>query len=99
MLWLQVEAYAHAIKSPLLIVKASNSPYYMSEEVAERLLRIYADSVPNFEFRVVEGGHHVHLNEPEKVAPHVLSFLERDFGEASSEKEAEQAAAQSKSQD
>jgi hypothetical protein len=29
----QVEAYAHGITSPLLIVKASNSPYYMSEEV------------------------------------------------------------------
>jgi hypothetical protein len=35
--------------------------------VAERLLKLYATSNPNFEFRVVEGGHHVHINEPELV--------------------------------
>lgn len=37
----QVEAYALGIKCPLLVIKASNSPYYMSEEIAERLIKIY----------------------------------------------------------
>ena len=71
----QVEAYASSIKCPLLVIKASNSPYYMSEEIAERLLRIYINTNPNFEFREVEGGHHVHLNNPERVAPLIVRFL------------------------
>jgi hypothetical protein len=37
----QVEAYALGIKCPLLVIKDSNSPYYMSEEIAERLIKIY----------------------------------------------------------
>ncbi len=47
--------------------------------MAERLLKVYANSNPNFEFHVVEGGHHVHLNEPEKVAPLILNFLRKNF--------------------
>jgi hypothetical protein len=47
----------------------------MSEEIAERLLRIYISNNPNFEFREVEGGHHVHLNNPERVAPLIVRFL------------------------
>jgi len=47
----------------------------MSEEIAERLLKIYINTNPNFEFREVEGGHHVHLNNPERVAPLIVRFL------------------------
>jgi hypothetical protein len=48
-------------------------------QVAERLLKVYANTNPNFEFHVVEGGHHVHLNEPGKVAPLILNFLRKNF--------------------
>ncbi len=47
--------------------------------MAERLLKVYANTNPNFEFHVVEGGHHVHLNEPGKVAPLILNFLRKNF--------------------
>ena len=70
----------------------------MSEEVAEQLIKVYANSNPNYEFHVVDGGHHVHLNEPNKVSSHVVSFLEKDFSEESKEKDVKQAA-QSKIQE
>lgn len=75
----QVEHYAGAIHCPMLIIKAADSSYYMSEEMAQRILKVYINHNPNFEWRTVEGGHHVHLNHPERVAPHVSKFLLKDF--------------------
>ena len=67
----------------------------MSEEIARRLLKIYSDSNPHFEFHVVEGGHHVHINEPQRVAPLIVKFLEMNFDQAKDEAEAEAEALQS----
>ncbi len=52
------------IKSPIMIVKATDSPLYMSEDSATRLLKSYTNANSNFEYFVVPGGHHVHLNNP-----------------------------------
>ena len=80
-----MEAFASGIKCPLMVVKASDSPYYMSEEIAERLIKIYINNNPNFEFKEVEGGHHVHLNSPEKIAPLILRFFNKKFTDDGSE--------------
>ena len=81
----QVEHYAAQIQCPLLVIKASDSPWYMSEENAEKILKVYSNNNPNFVFKKVEGGHHVHLNEPEKVAPLIISFLEKIFRDSGTE--------------
>ena len=39
----------------------------------------YKTHNPNFAYYKVEGGHHLHLNTPEKVAPLVTKFLLQDF--------------------
>lgn len=81
----QVEQYAQRIQCPLLVIKASDSPWYMSEANAEKILRVYQNNNPNFVFKTVEGGHHVHLNEPDKIAPEINSFLNKQFNESGTE--------------
>jgi len=81
----QVEHYAERIQCPLLVIKASDSPWYMSEEHAERILKIYSNNNPNYVLKKVEGGHHVHLNEPEKVGPMITKFLKKKFKDSGTE--------------
>lgn len=64
---------------PHLLVKATDSPLYMSEDVAERILRAYVSNNPDFEYRTVVGGHHAHMNHPEEVAPIINKFLGKKF--------------------
>ena len=83
----QVEHFTEQIKCPLLVVKATDSPWYMSEEEANRILHVYKTHNPNFNFVRVEGGHHVHLNEPNKVGPVLKKFLLKDFNSEDTKEE------------
>ena len=71
----QVEHYATNIKCPMLLLKASGSHWYMQEEIAKRIIKTYMNHNPNFEMHKVQGGHHVHLDEPQKVIDLVNPFL------------------------
>jgi len=73
------EEYASNISAPHLIIKAKDSNRYMSDECYDRLLKVYRLHNPNFLYREVEGGHHLHLNTPELVAPLINSFLAKQF--------------------
>ena len=59
---------------PVLIVKAKRGNFYEPEEVSRDILEVYERN-PKFKYVEVEGLHHVHLNEPEVVAPRILDFL------------------------
>jgi len=59
----------------------------MSEEEANRILHVYKTHNPNFNFVRVEGGHHVHLNEPNKVGPVLKKFLLKDFNSEDTKEE------------
>jgi pimeloyl-ACP methyl ester carboxylesterase len=67
----QVLAFLAAIRCPVLAVRASRGWPYPPEMVAGRLA-----SIPQAQVVEVEGGHHVHLTHPERVAPHIRSFFE-----------------------
>ena len=71
----QVEHYSTQIKSPMLFIKATGSGYYMQEEVAKRVVKTFINHNPNFEMHKVEGGHHVHLNHPDRVSDLINEFL------------------------
>ena len=73
------EEYASKISSPHLLIKATDSNKYTTDENYDRLLKVLRNNNPKFIYREVEGGHHVHLNHPEVVAPIINRFLEMDF--------------------
>lgn len=74
------EEYGGKVSCPHLMIKATNSKKYMSDESYERILKLYRNNNPQFVYREIEGGHHLHLNTPETVAPVISRFLEKDFG-------------------
>jgi pimeloyl-ACP methyl ester carboxylesterase len=66
----QVQAFLAAIRCPALVVRASTGwPY--PEGVVERRIATLAD----VRVAEVEGGHHVHLTNPERVAPLIREFF------------------------
>jgi pimeloyl-ACP methyl ester carboxylesterase len=66
----QVLAFLRAITCPALAVRASQGWPFPKELVAAR-----AAAIPGLQVVEVEGGHHVHLTHPERVAPAVREFL------------------------
>jgi pimeloyl-ACP methyl ester carboxylesterase len=66
----QVHAFLAAIRCPVLAVEASRGWPFPKDLVEARLALI-----PDLERAVVEGGHHVHLTDPERVAPVVTGFF------------------------
>ena len=63
------------IKCPHLIIKAKQGNLYELSENVKEVLDIYKDSNPLFKKIDVEGNHHVHLNTPQNVWPHIEDFL------------------------
>ncbi|XP_075982951.1 putative serine hydrolase [Anticarsia gemmatalis] len=64
------------IKCPMLYVKALDSPYSVDEfavELRDKILKKHEQS----ELHFVSGKHHVHLNNPERMAPLILEFLKK----------------------
>jgi len=69
--------FAANIKCPHLLVKANDSMSYGMEEVNKSILDIYSTN-PLYEYKEVEGGHHVHLNSPQNVGPIINNFMEKN---------------------
>lgn len=67
---------ARRINCPHLFIKALQGPYYEKKEYYDQVLAIVKQN-PKFEYHEVEGTHHVHLNEPEKVTKIVNSFINK----------------------
>lgn len=66
----QVQAFLRAIAVPVLAVRASRGWPFPAEVVAAR-----SAVIPDLRVVEVEGGHHVHLTHPERVADVVRQFL------------------------
>ena len=71
--------FASQVQCPHLVVKAAQGPRYMSAEVYTRLREVFRKYNPNFVYRELAGGHHLHLNTPEAVAPVINKFLAQKF--------------------
>eukprot|EP00088_Acartia_fossae_P016068 TRINITY_DN18964_c0_g1_i10.p1 TRINITY_DN18964_c0_g1~~TRINITY_DN18964_c0_g1_i10.p1 ORF type:complete len:357 (-),score=60.89 TRINITY_DN18964_c0_g1_i10:152-1183(-) len=80
------EEYGSKISCPHLLIKAKDSSKYTTDENFERILKVYRNHNPNFIYREFEGGHHLHLNTPELIAPTINKFLEKDFADPEPEK-------------
>lgn len=67
----QVLAFLAVIDCPVLAVRAASGWPVPEEQMKTRL-----DAIPDVTRIEVEGGHHVHLTHPERVAPAVRGFLD-----------------------
>ncbi|CAH1156116.1 unnamed protein product [Phaedon cochleariae] len=66
------------MKMPIFFVKASDSPYFFGKtEIFFEFLDAHRKNNTNFEHHFIEGTHHVHLNNPERVAPLVKNFIKK----------------------
>ncbi len=68
----QVLAFLSAIRCPMLTIRARQGWPFPEQYLGPRVAALTAA-----ERAEVEGGHHVHLTHPERVAPMILSFLGR----------------------
>ena len=66
----QVLAFLSAITCPVLAVRALQGWPFPEEVVRARL-----EKIQHLETAEIEGGHHVHLTHPERVAPAIKRFL------------------------
>jgi pimeloyl-ACP methyl ester carboxylesterase len=67
----QVLAFLRMIEAPTVLVRAKDGLPFASE-----LAHARAGAVDDIRVVEVEGGHHVHLDAPERVAPAVLEHLD-----------------------
>ena len=73
------QEFASNVHCPHLVVKAAQGPKYMTDDAYDSLLALFRKNNPNFVYKLVEGGHHLHLNTPEPVAEIVNKFLDTKF--------------------
>ncbi|XP_072745432.1 probable serine hydrolase isoform X1 [Anoplolepis gracilipes] len=71
-----VLAYASRIKCAYLNIRAIPGLKLDQPETYQQVLDVIKLTARKFEYHEVKGTHHVHLIEPEKVAPIIIKFLE-----------------------
>ncbi|XP_053626080.1 probable serine hydrolase [Plodia interpunctella] len=71
-----VETLIKKLKCPTLYFKAVDSPY-ASDEFSVEMREVIERNNENFECHFVPGTHHVHLNNPELIMPHISQFLKK----------------------
>lgn len=64
------------LKMPHLFMKAEHSPYYERRGYFDEVVDILKQN-KDFELHMVDSTHHLHLTEPEKVAPILSEFIEK----------------------
>jgi len=73
------EEFGSRVKCPHLLIKAKDSSKYMSDENYNNIIRVFKENNPHFQYQELPGGHHLHMNTPEIVAPVINNFLEKNF--------------------
>lgn len=66
---------AKRIVAPHLFIKASKSPYYEDECYFNEAIATLTKSNPLFRFIRAEGGHHIHLTEPNAISKDISEFI------------------------
>lgn len=67
---------AKRITTPYCFIKANSSPYYEDEKYFHETVEVLKQN-PHFYLHRVDGTHHVHLNEPEKVSGIINDFINK----------------------
>ncbi|KAF5272133.1 hypothetical protein FQA39_LY01215 [Lamprigera yunnana] len=68
---------AHKLTCPFLFCKSTRGPYVDDKTQVHDVLEVLTRVNKDFEFHMIDGTHHVHLNRPENVAKLLLPFIEK----------------------
>ncbi|KAL0842014.1 hypothetical protein ABMA28_014231 [Loxostege sticticalis] len=71
-----VEALVQRLKCPTLYIKGIDSPF-ASDEFSIEMRELIEKNNPDYEIHFVPGTHHVHLNNPERLAPLIKQFMKK----------------------
>jgi pimeloyl-ACP methyl ester carboxylesterase len=71
-----LEAFLARIQCPLMIIKGAQGPKYEGPEVHVKVREFFEKTLDDFRYVQVEGNHHVHLNNPERVAAPLNEFFQ-----------------------
>jgi pimeloyl-ACP methyl ester carboxylesterase len=67
--------FASNLRCKILYIKANEGLSILKPEDQDKLLDTIKKSAVLYEYRTIEGRHHVHLDFPERVAPLISDFL------------------------
>ena len=71
----QQKEFARQLECEMLLIKGSKGPLYEDQAIYDEIMEIYKEKAKVFKYVVLEGTHHLHLNNPELVAPVINDFL------------------------
>lgn len=74
---------AKRMRMPHILFKATNAPYWEEKKYFDEVIDILKQN-PKFEFHTIDATHHLHLTEPEKIAPIISTFIEQHKSNQSS---------------
>lgn len=66
---------AKRMRMPYLFLKASNSPYYENKKYFDEMLELMQKYNKNFDWKLIEGTHHLHLTHPESISGIISEFI------------------------
>ncbi|XP_058453531.1 probable serine hydrolase [Malaya genurostris] len=66
---------AKRMTMPYMFIKALRSPYYEDKKYFDEYVTLVQQINPTFELEFVDSTHHLHLTEPQKIAPMITKFL------------------------
>lgn len=67
------------LKMPLLLILASKDIYFQDKRQFEEVAEMIKTVNPKYEKYTVEGTHHLHLNNPERVQNYISEFLNKYY--------------------
>lgn len=71
----QQKVFARQLDCEFLLIKASKGPIYEDQALYDEIIGIYKERAKVFKYVVLEGTHHVHMNNPDIVAPVINDFM------------------------
>lgn len=68
---------AKRMDMPYMVIKADKAPYWEKKEYHEEVVNVLKKRNQNFEYHMVEGTHHLHLTDPEKISGLISDFIKK----------------------
>ncbi|XP_018319173.1 probable serine hydrolase [Agrilus planipennis] len=75
----QIVEQASRVRFPICVFKANDNDFSSASPLTYQLLDIIKENTKDYYFLEVGGTHHVHLNNPERVGPHIHNFIKKYY--------------------